>query len=136
MSILEINIAVFPTFLYCIVKNMQLILEESVSIQLILDLIVWKYLQLNNSTFSFIYNISWTFVFLVDGQGKLRKNFIAKYSIEKHLWTKLLHNFYIYKMTLGSRKRTDQVVSPQGSFFIFFLLRKLNEQKNLRLVCL
>ena len=34
MSIFEINIAVFPTFLYCQQR----------------DLIVWKYLQLNNST--------------------------------------------------------------------------------------
>jgi len=39
MSILEINIAVFPTFLYSQQR----------------DLIVWKYLQLNNSTCSSIF---------------------------------------------------------------------------------
>ena len=45
MSISEINIIVFPTLLY-----------NQGDTEILRDLLVWKYLQLNNSTFSSIFS--------------------------------------------------------------------------------
>jgi hypothetical protein len=88
MSILEINFAVFPTLSYGQQR----------------DPLVWKYLQMDNSTISFIYiYIYWTFLFLVDDQSKLHRNFIAKYN--KLLVLKKFH--FLHSIVFVGKKKKD-----------------------------
>jgi hypothetical protein len=121
MSILEINFAVFPTLSYGQQR----------------DPLVWKYLQMDNSTISFIYiyiYIYWTFLFLVDDQSKLHRNFIAKYN--KLLVLKKFHflHIFLYTKIWGQEKGQTTLLGKKKRLFFFFLLKKLYEENNLWLL--
>ena len=110
MSILEINFAVFPTLSYGQQR----------------DPLVWKYLQMDNSTISFIYiYIYWTFLFLVDDQSKLHRNFIAKYN--KLLVLKKFHflHIFLYTKIWGQEKGQTTLLGKKKRLFFFFLTKEI-----------
>jgi len=95
------------------------------------DLLVWKYLPLNNSTFSFINNISWTLVFPCWWSKHASQKFHCYIQYRKtslNIQIKLLvlkklhflHNIFIYKdFGPGREKGQAKLFLLNQDWFLF-----------------